>query len=258
MNLKVKNIFLSILIVLLCGMNFSFAQLNQTDAQGRKQGKWQRYFANSNDLRYEGQFKNDKAVGKFIYYYPGGKVRAVMIHDEVKPRTVAYYYHENDTLAAYGIYRSEKKDSIWVNFLDSGWPSSKEEYKNGELNGERTTYYGPEVSTDGSQHVLRKSNFKNGRLDGAFIEYFPDGVVKEKGEYKNGVPNGVIVKNHPNGKMMIKERWKNRQKHGWWVTYDESGKELGRKYYREGQELEDEELKDYLQELKKKGINPNN
>jgi antitoxin component YwqK of YwqJK toxin-antitoxin module len=234
-----------------------FAQNNQVDSKGRKQGEWVKFYDNSSAVRYQGQFKNDKPVGKFVYYYPSKTVRTIMIHDEGSNRTEAYYYHENNELIAYGIYRDQKKDSIWTHFLPTGHYSYEETYKNGELNGLRITYYGPEVTDTKTKIILRKANYLNGRLHGEYVEYFADGILKAKGQYVNGVPDGVIIKNHPNGKPMIKERWKNRTKHGWWTTYDEGGTEVGRRYYKNGVHLEGKGLDEYLEELKAKGINPN-
>lgn len=256
MNLRNKNYLLLVLFLGL--LSFSFGQVNKVDDKGRKQGKWVKYFANSSDVRYQGEFKDNQPMGTFIYYYPSGKVRAVIKHSLKSNRKVASYYHENDSLASYGIYRGELKDSTWINFLDTGWPMSKENYKNGELNGERVIYYGPEVSEDSkTAYILRRENYKDGRLDGTFKEYFHDGVLKTEGMYVNGQPEGLIKKYNPNGKIMMEERWKNRLKHGWWMSYDENGKENGRKYYYNGEELEGDKLEKHLKLLKEKGINPN-
>lgn len=238
--------------------NTALSQINRVDDQGRKQGKWVKTFDDSEAIRYKGQFKNDQPIGKFVYYYPNNTVRSIIIHDENSNRSEAYFYHTTEDLLAHGIYRNQKKDSVWTHFLPTGHYSFIETYDNGELNGERITYYGVDANEDPKvKLILKKALYKNGEQHGEYIEYFPDGIIKGKGKYKHGYPDGVILKNHPNGKTMIKERWKNKKKHGWWTTYDESGKELGRKYYREGVELSGKELDAYIQELKEKGINPN-
>ncbi|RYM32582.1 hypothetical protein ERX46_15065 [Brumimicrobium glaciale] len=258
MYLNFKTTVLSLTLSLSLSI-FSFSQINQVDASGKKQGEWAKTYDDSDDLRYKGQFKNDKPVGKFVYYYPNSKVRSIITHDENSNRSEAFFYHPGEQLIAHGIYRGEKKDSVWTHFLTSGHYSYSETYLNGELNGERITYYGAEAVEDPRiKLVLRKSNFVNGRQHGDFIEYFPDGVVKAEGSYVNGILDGMILRNHPNGKMMIKERWKNQEKHGWWVTYDESEKELGRIYFKEGVQLEGEDLNNYIQKLKKEGKSPNN
>lgn len=257
MHLIIRNTILSVITAFCFHVNL-FSQLNQVDKQGKKQGEWMKYFANSKDVRYTGQFKDDKPVGKFVYYFPSGAVRSIITHDKNSNRAEASFFYEDKTLAEFGIYRGEKKDSVWVHYTPYGELSYKETFKDGLANGEKIIYYKSEVSHDPEVLlILQKSNFKDGRLNGPFIEYFPDGVVKAKGQYKEGVLDGVIMKYHPNGKDMMLERWKGREKHGWWITYDESGKEVGRKYFLHSQPLEGEKLKNYLNELKEKGINPN-
>ncbi|MEX2485467.1 MAG: toxin-antitoxin system YwqK family antitoxin [Brumimicrobium sp.] len=231
--------------------------VNQVDGQGRKQGEWIKYFERSNVPRYKGQFKDDIPVGEFVYYYPSNKVRMIVKHEENSPRSEAYFYHENKELLAYGIYKNQEKDSVWTHYGPSGRISFKETYKVGELHGERITYYVPEIKHDKTVEVMREAVYKNGRLNGPVIEYFPGGTKKLEGKYVEGKFEGVVKRYHPNGKLMIQERWKNRQKHGWWIAYDEKGKENGRIYYLKGEKLEGKELKDYMQKLKAEGKNPN-
>ncbi|WP_159038616.1 toxin-antitoxin system YwqK family antitoxin [Brumimicrobium mesophilum] len=253
-----KSIIFSGILTISFGFN-SFAQINQVDAQGKKQGDWVKTYDDSDDIRYKGQFKNDKPVGKFIFYYPTGQVRSIISHDENSNRSEAFYYETTKELIAHGIYKGEKKDSVWTHFLPTGHYSFTETYKNGLLHGERITYYGREaVENPKIKLILRKTNFENGKPEGKFVEYFPDGIIKSEGQYLDGALNGVILKNHANGKTMIEERWKNKKKHGWWITYDESGKELGRIYYRNGVQLEGDILTKYLEKLQKEGVNPNN
>lgn len=258
MHSNFKNIIF--ILSLLTSFGFtSIAQINQVDSKGRKQGEWVKTYDDSDALRYKGQFVDDKPVGKFVYYYPNNKVRSIIKHDENSNRSEAFFYHPGNEIIAHGIYRGEKKDSVWTHFLPTGHYSYTETYKNGLLNGERITYYGQEAVEDPRvKLILRKSNYVNGELSGDYIEYFPDGIIKEKGTYVNGSLEGVVLKNHPNGKTMIEERWKNKKKHGWWATYDESGIELGRIYFKHGVQLEGEELDNYMEKLKKEGKNPNN
>lgn len=230
-------------------------QLNQTDARGRKQGEWKKYHPSSNVPAYVGQFKDDKPIGTFTYYYPSNKVKAVITHAE-NGRSEAYMYHENKKLMAHGIYHHQKKDSVWTHYSPNGRLSFRETYKNDILNGIRTVYYVTGVPDDVTV-IMSEQTFVNGRLNGPTKEYFPDGVKKLEGNYKEGRFEGVVKRYHPGGEIHILERWKDGDKHGWWVTYDAMGKEMGKRYFWKGETLEGDELKKHLQNLKEKGINPN-
>lgn len=233
------------------------SQVNETDNQGRKHGDWVKMYERSSVPQYKGQFEHGKPVGKFVYYYPSNKIKTIIVHDESSDRSEAYFYHENKELLAFGIYRGQKKDSVWTHYRPTGNISFKETYKDGKLNGLKTTYYGPDATQGEQVVVLRKTMFKNNRAHGEVIEYFPDGVVKMKGKYKEGAFDGQVKRYHPNGNIMILERWKDRQKHGWWITYDGNGKERARSYFLHGKRLKGAKLDAYMKELKEKGINPN-
>lgn len=233
------------------------AQANVTDAKGKKQGEWGKTYPNSRVYEYKGQFKDDKPVGTFTYFYPSTKVKAVINHNEKTGRSEAYMYHENGLLMAFGIYMNQKKDSVWTQFGPSGRLSLKETYKNGVLNGKATVYYVPEDPNDKSQKVAKTSTYKDGKLEGEVIEYFDYGTVKSKCTYLNGEKHGLCISNHANGQPMMHERFKYGIRYGYFFAFDETGKEIGRKYYRYGAVLEGEELKKWLEECKQKGINPN-
>src|SRR5688572_8816928 len=82
---------------------------NKTDAKGRKQGYWEK--ANDkNVLLYTGNFKDNKPVGEFVFYYPSGKVKSVVNHAPDGKTSRARIYYESGKLMSYGRYTSQKKD----------------------------------------------------------------------------------------------------------------------------------------------------
>ena len=94
---------------------------------------WQKSYPKSTAFEYKGQFKDDKPVGTFTYYYPSTKVKAVIKHDEKTGRSAALMYHESGVLFARGIYKNQLKDSVWDYFGPSGRLSKKETYLKDQL-----------------------------------------------------------------------------------------------------------------------------
>lgn len=231
-------------------------EINKSDAKG-KQGVWQKTYPNSRAFEYKGQFKDDKPVGTFYYFYPSTKKKAIIVHDEKTGRSVAHMFHESGVDLAYGIYINQKKDSIWTYYGPSGRVSYKETYKAGKLNGKKTIYYVPEDPADKSQRVAIIENYVDDVKNGEEIEYFEDGSIKATGKYEKGLKVGKFIKNHPNGKAMIVENFKNGKQHGYSYGYDESGKELGKRYFKDGKELKGKELDKWLKYCKDKKIDPN-
>jgi antitoxin component YwqK of YwqJK toxin-antitoxin module len=235
---------------------FSFAQLNQVDAKGKKQGVWEKKYPNSNAYEYKGQFKDDKPIGTFYYYYPSTKKKAIIQHDEKTGRAVAKLFHESGVDLAYGIYINQLKDSVWTYYGPSGKLSYKETYKAGKLNGKKTIFYVPEDPADKSQRVAMIQNYVNDVLEGEEIEYFEDGTVKSKGTYVKGIKQGEFITYHPNGIKMIVDTYKNGKKHGYCYGFDGNGKQIGKRYFKNGEELVGKELENWLKYCKEKKIDP--
>lgn len=238
---------------------FSFklsAQINQVDSKGRKQGEWAKAYPNSKVLQYHGQFKDDKPVGTFTYYYQNKKVKAVIKHESGSNRSVAYMYHDNGELMSHGIYRDMKKDSVWMNFGPSGRLSTKETYLKDSLHGTKTIYFVPEDPQDKRRIVSAIYNYNNGVIDGAFTEYFDVGSVRRTGAYLNGQKHGEWMSYEPTGQKLNLTRYKNGARHGWCIAY-EHGKEVNRMYYYMGDHYEGERLQKLFRQMKAKGVNPN-
>ena len=248
----------SSLILIFSLMTFVLtAQVNQVDSKGRKQGKWEKTYPNSIVFQYRGEFKDDKPVGKFVYYYESSKVKAIIKHNEIETgRSVAFFYHENGNVMSTGIYRNMKKDSTWINMTPSGRLSTVEEYKNDKLNGVRKVYFIPEDPDDKSQLVSAEMTYKDGELHGEYKEYFLNGRTKMRGTYENNKQVGAWEEFHVNGQRSATYRFKDGKKHGYAIAYDEMGKRLGEAFYYEGQRLEGKPLEDMLKQLKEKGISP--
>jgi antitoxin component YwqK of YwqJK toxin-antitoxin module len=248
----------TLLALFLLTAGWSIAQeLNQTDAQGRKQGQWVVYYEKSKVPQYEGQFKDGKPFGKFVYYYPSKKIKAVMTFDTDGKTSRSMMYDETGYLMAFGKFVNKEKDSVWTHFTPMQTVSYTETYQLGQLHGQKTIYHLPATEGDKSKRIAQLYHYNKGILQGEVKEFFPDGTLKMEGTYENDKLHGVVNKYHPNGRLFIKERYKNGKKHGWWFGYDENGKETGKRYFYEGKELKDKELQRKLAELKAKGISPN-
>ncbi len=243
-------------LVLILLTFISFGQVNQVDAQGRKQGKWEKVYPGTRVYQYRGEFKNDKPIGKFTYFYKSSKVKAIIDHDEDSDRSVGYYYHETGGVMSFGIYRDLKKDSIWTNLNNKGQITSKETYFLDSLHGPRVVFYPPPEGVK-KQMPSIVENYKNGMLDGDYIEYFENGTTKVKGGFKDNKRHGVWVHYHANGNKMMFNRYKNGRLHGWCMGYDTSGKEIAKKYYYYGRLLEGKDLEMKMKQMKELGINPN-
>ncbi|PLX13652.1 MAG: hypothetical protein C0598_03170 [Marinilabiliales bacterium] len=194
--------------------------INQTDANGQKQGIWTKTYSNGVP-RYEGKFKNNHPIGEFKYYYESGNLKAVTVFssDGIVARTKTY--HENNLPMAEGKYIKQKRDSIWLFYSDvDGELLSSETYRKGVLNGTTKTYY-PKTG-----NVAEKIEYVKGIKQGPYRKYFPEGEIMTEGIYVNDNLDGDFTLYHPNGKIQIKGKYKDGRQVGNWEYFDENGNPL--------------------------------
>ena len=211
----------------------AYGQVNQKDGQGRKQGLWKKPYQTSSAFVYVGNFKDDKPIGQFTYFYESGKTKIIMDFKDDGKTSYAKMYHESGYLMARGKYINREKDSTWTQYDDRGIISYQEDYKTGKLHGQRVVFY-----------------WKNGVRHGEYKKFHPNSNLAEEGNYVDGNKNGVIKHYHPNGKLSMIERYKYAVKHGYQIAYDNTGKQTGYKLYWEGVQLKGEALKKKAAELK--------
>ena len=89
--------------------------------------------------------------------------------------------------------------------------------------------------------------FKNGLLDGPFINYFPDGSVKDSGNYKNGLPEGIWIKWTDDQQFYWNGHYHHGVKNNEWKLYSINGKLIRILFFREGRYLWRKDLKESVE-----------
>ncbi len=247
-------LFFVYLLVLGSGV---FAQLNQTDAKGRKQGPWQKNYPGTTIPQYKGTFKDDQPIGKFIYNFENGQKMAEIEHGLPGGNSSVFLFYENGQLLADGFYKGELKDSLWYNYAATGELVSAENYKLGQLQGKSVYYFQQGQLYEQKLQTQKIVYYKNGKLDGAYTELHYNGKPKLKGSYLNGEKTGQWTEYHSNGVVFAKISYLHDLPHGWTTIYDQSGLVKKRTMYRDGFALTDKELKEFLARCKAQNIDPN-
>ena len=220
-----KLLVLLTLLLLLPATGFP-QELNQVDDQGMKQGKWRKTYTNG-AIRYEGQFKNNNPYGTFKHYYESTVLKAITIYsdDGVIARTKTF--HENGNKMAEGKFTNQIKDSIWHYFSDvDGVLIAEENYFAGDLNGKSISYF-PE-----SGITAELIEYKDGKKDGLFLKYFPNGKLLSEGIFINDQLEGSFTVYYSDGSIELKGDYKAGRKIGNWSYYNEEGLQLTEDEYK--------------------------
>lgn len=236
---------------------FVICQKNQIDSLGRKQGEWIKYYPNSGVPIYTGKFYNNRPVGVFKYYYERKQRKAIIKHNPFSGVSEARYYHISGEIMSKGIYKNQKKDSTWRKYTIEGKLIEIENFKMGELHGQKGIYYvtGGASASRPPLHTL--FTYKMGELHGDFIEFFMDGKIKIDGQYINNQKEGIWKEFYPNGVCMRIENYKNGNKNGWFKVFNKNKKLISNVFYFENNLLKGKALSKKLKELRENGRDSN-
>lgn len=196
----------------------AFAQdFNRTDAKGRRQGPWHDYYANG-QLRYEGQFKNDKCKGVFKYYDEQGNLKATNEFDKSGEKALNKTYAANGRMIATGYYVNQKKEGVWKYFdAASGQLRLVEDNENGKVHG-WSRLYNP---NNGS--LAEETQYVNGLPEGQCHKFSDTGVLLMECQYRNGLLDGPTKSYYPSTALKEEGQFAKGEKVGMWKTYNEDG-----------------------------------
>lgn len=205
-----------------------FAQVNQTDSNGLRQGRWQKNYLNGRPM-YEGIFKDGKPVGEWTRFYEGGQVKAKIRYAEDSDSAFAQLFDVWGKKIGEGVYVNEKKEGKWFFFSDNV-KVAEEEFNSGVKHGLARTFYS-------SGEVLEESEWKNGVQEGNYQVFFQNGKPYMQCKFSNGKRNGPCLSRFQNGRIEMEAYYKNNLRHGEWKFYNEQGEFLYTLIYEEGQLL---------------------
>lgn len=204
----------------------AFSQINQTDANGLRQGKWEKRSIEGR-LIYEGSFKDGKPVGEWKRYHEKGQLKAEMIYKGDTAQTVLYDVWRKKV--ASGNYVNQKKEGIWCIYKDAQ-KVAEERYKNGLKHGVSRRYYS-------SREVMEETDWVQGEKDGNYQVYFKSGEPYLQCKMQNNKRHGLFLVYSIDGTQELVGEYKSNLRHGKWNYNNEKGELMYTLFYDEGQLL---------------------
>ncbi|MCC1485410.1 toxin-antitoxin system YwqK family antitoxin [Winogradskyella immobilis] len=234
---KQKNILI-IISIFATALGFTQSNINQVDDEGKRHGRWAKYYEGKKALRYEGQFLHGKEIDTFKYYkLSNGKsvLSAIKVFNNSDNTAEVTFMASNKKVVSEGKMDGKNFIGKWVYYhRRSSAKMIVENYDDsGQLNGTRTVYYengivaeqtvynngkrnGLYKSFSENNKLLQESIYKDDKLDGATIYYDADEKVRAKGLYtlnlKSGIweyfENGVLIRkvDHDEDKVIYKKQ----------------------------------------------------
>ncbi|PVW13500.1 toxin-antitoxin system YwqK family antitoxin [Marixanthomonas spongiae] len=213
---------------ILVSLQISIAQenVNQLDENGKRHGVWKKYYPGTQQLRYEGQFDHGKEIGTFNFYCKACNGQPMAVKNFSSEGTKAYvrYFTIKGKLVSEGEMEGKNRIGEWVYYhAGSNAVMTREYYKNGKLDGTKTTYYPNGTKTE-------ETHYENGLKHGESKFYSPQGVLLKQLNYEADKLSGKAVHYDDNGTLTIKGHYKKGKKYGLWQYFKNGELELEETY----------------------------
>lgn len=214
-------------LIALISVNTSVAQeINQFDKAGKRHGLWKKFYPNTKQLRYEGEFDHGKEVGTFKFYCEecGDNPTTTKNFKANSDIALVKYYTIKGKVVSEGEMKGKDRIGEWVYFQKlSNNIMSKETYVAGKMDGVQLTYYP-------NGKVTEEITYVNGIKQGNNNYYSPEGVLLKKLIYHDNKLHGPAEYYDANGNVTIKGYYKTGKKYGLWQYFKDGKLELEETY----------------------------
>ena len=201
--------------------------------------------------------------GKYTEFWSDGLSKFVdgEYKDNVRTGT-RRYYHSNGQLAREVKLVDGKPDGAWTRFREDGSKEMEVAYKAGKRGGTWKVYTKPETGEGDANDakdtrepaksadpkveanpgkkgpseatLLTEGTYKNGRRDGAWITYYPNGQKAAESNFKDDRKDGREAAWYRSGKKQLEADYKNGVPHGAITMWNEQGVVVLTREYKDG------------------------
>ena len=213
LNVK-RLLFVSVIFTFFFSSNKINAQkINQFNENKQRIGTWIKHYPNDK-IRYSGQFEDGKEIGVFKFYDISSSDYPVIIktYSKNKDEVLVQFYTLKGTLQSKGSFLDKDRIGDWVYFFTDGKIMSEEVYKQGKLEGKLVNYY-----PNGKETEI--TFYKDGLKDELSQKYSSDGILIEEITFKKGKQNGPAKYFELNGNLKEAGSYKDGKRVGEWEYY---------------------------------------
>lgn len=184
-------------------LSLNYGRIGEIEVE--KTGKTEKPFYGEDQIYSEGNYKNDKKEGEWIFYDSNNKITAKGSYKNGEPfgEWIKYDYNGHIEYKENFENISLEEKSINTNQLQNKDEMNYEEIEN-LYTGESITYYE-------SGEIKSKASYKNGKLDGEAITYYKNGGTEYKANYREGMLNEESIIHYKNQQTEEKVSYKDKR-----------------------------------------------
>lgn len=186
--------------------------------RGKLNGNWQSWYPNGH-LCDSGKLVNNLPDGEWKHWDENGELIAVRHYSVIKFQRVAdeihYYHPKRNFFRLSTLYQQNKQAALFHLSANYSFPGKRKA---------RQTSLKELVQSNIIDYRFYNPVFEQCLHEGAYINYFPGGAIKDSGNYRNGLKHGKwIHRESPEGGY-----WQGNYHDGLktkeWKLYDKAGK----------------------------------
>ncbi len=153
--------------------------INITDSHNLKQGWWKTVFE-SNKIKEEGKYVNDKKHGVWISYYESGSKKSEITYINGEAKGLATFFYDNGQIREKGIWQTDHWTGNYKYYYENGQLSYNWNYNNdGRREGEQLYYHE-------NGNMMYHGTWNNGKTEGNLLVYNKDGQLIQKKNFTDG------------------------------------------------------------------------
>ena len=137
--------------------------------------------------------KNGIPHGETVIYDVDGNISCKVNYENGVLSGTAEFFMNGAPLM-YTAFKDGQQEGEAI-FFTNGVKTATAFFKNGLFNGDFTSF-----DTEG--HIIRVTEYVDGKQHGSCQVFYPDGTILEQSTYKNGKLDGEFVRCFPNGNVM--------------------------------------------------------
>ena len=180
--------------------------------------------------RVEGEWRDGKACGEWIYWHENGqKAQEGEYRDGNRCGKWTYCY-ENGQKDQEGNYRDGNRCGKWTYYYENGQKEGEWDYCDGKLHGKWTWWH-----KNGQKD--QEGNYRDGNRCGKWTYYYENGQKEAEEEYQNGKLNGKVTYWYKSGKKQVECEYRAGKVHGKTTRWYDSGLKEGEGEFRDGELL---------------------
>ena len=245
--LKKTVLYTFLMMFLFCATAMSQESVNQVDAQGRKQGFWQKKQTDGK-LVYQGNFKDDQPVGEWKRYHQNGVVKAVINYPAGSDTASVKLFDTVGNKVGEGYYAGKEKAGHWT-YFEKQQLVSEDNYAHGKKNGFSRNYYP-------TGELFVEVNYVDGVQEGVYKACYQSGSPYFECQMKADKRDGYCQIFYPNGELETEAFYVAGLRDGDWKYYDEQGNYQYTLSYRNGL-IRNQAVLDSLEQVRFDELNRN-